>query len=308
MSNHTTSLILAAIASFFLPGRALSQTVVVPPLERPGFYSTLSPKTDYAEEHLRGPSFGAPRGGLKAPAKAPLMVTFGDLITSPGPFLSRLPAEPFRCLVLNGTTIQDKDMAQVARLKNLRRLELNNTDITDKGLAQIASLTQLEYLDVSHTKINGTFLAKLSGLKQLRALKMHGNNIDTTSLVALKQFNKLALLFVSQCHLRNPDLKMIGENHELTDLAIGEDPLISDKGMPELKPLHKLASLNVAETQVTSRGLLTLKGLPITDIKVTPTALTAAERNNLQKVFPRLSFRFDDSRNKSLTIYKEMFE
>jgi internalin A len=199
-------------------------------------------------------------------------------------------------------------MAVLARFKGLRRLELRNTDITDKGLAKLAPLTELEYLIVSHTKVDGTALANLTTLKQLKRLDISSVDLVPASLVALKQFDKLRDLSLSQCHLRNPDLRPVGLCPSISSLDISDDPLISDKGMIELKPLKKLTFLNISGTVITSKGLQSLKGLPLERIKIRPKDFPAAVKNDISKALPGVKFLDDNFLDESLKVYKEVFQ
>jgi hypothetical protein len=57
--------------------------------------------------------------------------------------------EELASLNLSGATLTDTDLAQVARLSNLRSLSLNNTQITDAGLLHISKLDALCDLNLS---------------------------------------------------------------------------------------------------------------------------------------------------------------
>lgn len=236
------------------------------------------------------------------------MLFYGDVFNSPAPLLKTLPPASFKCLILNCTTIQDEDMAILTRFKGLRRLELRNTDISDKGLAKLAPLTELECLIVSHTKMNGTALANLTTLKQLKRLDMASLDLVPASLITLKQFEKLRVLLISQCHLRNPDLQPVSLCPNITYLDVSDDPLISDKGMLEIKPLKKLTYLNLTGTVVTAKGILSLKGIPLERIKVRTKDLGATAKSDISKAFPGINVLNDDSLDESLKIYKEVFQ
>ena len=73
-------------------------------------------------------------------------------------------------LDLAGVTLTDADLANVAGLKNLKRLSLARTAVSDAGLAHVKGLAQLETLNLFQTKVTDAGLAQLSGLKNLKRL------------------------------------------------------------------------------------------------------------------------------------------
>lgn len=90
-------------------------------------------------------------------------------------------------LDLSGVTLTDADLANVAGLKNLRRLNLARTAVTDAGLAHLKGLAQIESLNLFQTKITDAGLAQLSGLKNLKRLYVFESKVTEA---AAKNFEK----------------------------------------------------------------------------------------------------------------------
>lgn len=66
---------------------------------------------------------------------------------------------------LNGTNVQDEDMAMLVSLPGLEGLDISNTGITDAGLAPLAALRHLGYVNADQTRLTESGVAKLKSLR-----------------------------------------------------------------------------------------------------------------------------------------------
>ena len=89
-------------------------------------------------------------------------------------------------LKMAGTNINDRDMAVIAQLENLRWLNLQNTSITDKGLASVQTLVHLQYLNLVGTKVTVQGVLQLKRLKSLHSLYLYRTNISRAEWPALQ--------------------------------------------------------------------------------------------------------------------------
>lgn len=107
-----------------------------------------------------------------------LSVSFtGKKQINPGDFeLLKAIALQLVSLNLGRTLIADDDIAQLAALKNLRRLHLDHTGITDKGLDKIPS-DVLVYLNLVGTQVTNAGVKTLARLKSLKELYIFDTRI-----------------------------------------------------------------------------------------------------------------------------------
>ena len=96
-----------------------------------------------------------------------------------------------------GTPGTDRDMARVAKLRQLRVLTVRDGLVTDAGLAQIAGLTQLEELDLRGTQITDAGLVHLKQLPRLRRLRLDRTKVTDAGLMHLEQLPALKELDLS---------------------------------------------------------------------------------------------------------------
>ena len=90
-------------------------------------------------------------------------------------------------LNLAGSKVTDAGLANVAKLKNLRRLHLEKTAVTDAGLAHLKDLTGLEYLNLYGTAVTDAGLAHLANMKNLRSLYLWQTKVTPEGAANLKK-------------------------------------------------------------------------------------------------------------------------
>lgn len=222
--------------------------------------------------------------------------------------LGALPADSVLCLDLSNTLVSDDDLKLVARFHNLRRLDLDNTDISDAGIKHLASLTKLEALNLNKTRCNGSYLSALAGLKNLRFLRIGKSDIDRSVLPNLGAFGKLTCLDVSQVQLRNEDMGVLKCFPDLQKLFIDDNPLLSDKMLPNLVGLKHLDSLSFKNTQITAKGLSKCKALPLEYIRFNAEQISSAGQHEIRANFPKSRLIVEEFKAKALNIYKELTE
>jgi beta-lactamase regulating signal transducer with metallopeptidase domain/Leucine-rich repeat (LRR) protein len=181
-------------------------------------------------------------------------------------------------LDLEGSSIRDRGMAYIDRLKSLEYLRLPN-NITDKCLPAVSKLPHLKGLYFKNTRVTNNGLRAISKMKTLEELELGGRNLDDECLEHITGLPKLGYLML--CgeytgsgfkHLRKiPTLKIVNlENNpqnsdaglehvaalpNLENLTLRNNPLISDKGMAFLARSRSLKKLEISKTQVTARGV-----------------------------------------------------
>ncbi|MCL6503232.1 MAG: trypsin-like peptidase domain-containing protein, partial [Pirellulales bacterium] len=130
---------------------------------------------------------------------------------------------------LTDTPTSDADLAQLARLANLRELYLNRTLITDVGMERLAECSTLEVLAAAGTQTTGRGLAALAKLPRLQRLSLSldftadtlrgaqlppalahlqlvGARVTEGGMEHLQSATHLVSLDLSGCNLRQADL------------------------------------------------------------------------------------------------------
>ncbi len=139
-----------------------------------------------------------------------------------------------RALQLEGSTVSDVDLKDVARLESLQTLAINSPDVTDRGVEDLAALKNLRALNLIQARVTDTGLKRLAALANLEVLWIHGGHVTDAALKDLSRLTRLRALCVS-----------------------GDQ--ITDAGIPDLAALRTLRYLTLAETRVTKAGMDELK-------------------------------------------------
>ncbi|PWJ56624.1 cytochrome c [Dyadobacter jejuensis] len=93
-------------------------------------------------------------------------------------------ADQVAWLKLGRTSLSDKGVAQISKLKNLNKLHLEYTGITDAGLAGIKALPKLEYINLVGTKVSDQGIKSAVEMKRLRSLYVWQTEV-TDSVIKL---------------------------------------------------------------------------------------------------------------------------
>ncbi len=154
-----------------------------------------------------------------------------------GSFLSSLDsAKTMGTLVIRRTACEDRHLAHLKKLPELRTLLFSESPIGDEGLRHIGAVSQLEILHLTGTKITGSGLAHLKGLAGLELLLLDDTDVSDEGLAHLAGLTRLVNLSLRK-----------------TAIASG--------GLIHLKDLVRLKTLNLKEAGVTDDGLRHLAGL-----------------------------------------------
>lgn len=90
-------------------------------------------------------------------------------------------------LNLSGADIDDNDLKDIGRLKNISRLNLNNTAVSDEGIAALATLSNLQYLNLTGTQVSAKGLSSIAGLKKLKSIYLYRSKVSPSDWPALQK-------------------------------------------------------------------------------------------------------------------------
>ena len=103
--------------------------------------------------------------------------------------LRRAPADPAARAMLDSLrgAVTDQGIAELEKLRSLKRLTLSYTKCGDEGLKRLRDLAQLEYLDLSRTAVTDAGLVHLVELTNLRVLDLRFTEVTYGGVMKLQQ-------------------------------------------------------------------------------------------------------------------------
>ena len=175
--------------------------------------------------------------------------------------LTRLAADDLYEIALAGRA-DDRALAPLVHLTGLRSLDLTGTTITDRGLAEVARLRSLKWLALPEG-ITEEALVHLAGLPKLEGLLLAGKGLTGPGLVQLRRIPTLRVLSLNgQSALQDAALAPLAELPRLESLSLNGASRISDAGVDLLVRSPSLRKLDLFGTQVTPQGVARLAKLP----------------------------------------------
>jgi uncharacterized membrane protein/mono/diheme cytochrome c family protein len=82
--------------------------------------------------------------------------------------------------------VDNKAMASIGELKNLRKLSLSGASINDSAIVHLLKLSDLESLNLQGTGVTTDGLMQLSPLKKLHSLYLYDTKVDSGSISSLR--------------------------------------------------------------------------------------------------------------------------
>ncbi|MBN1505775.1 MAG: hypothetical protein JW955_02960 [Sedimentisphaerales bacterium] len=157
--------------------------------------------------------------------------------------------------------VTDRSMVHVAQLSSLKRLYFPGTaKVTNAGLQHISKLTSLEELYLGQG-IGDAGLAHLRGLPRLTYLAVYGPGFTDAGMVCVKAIPSLRIFSVHEGYSRIGDagLAHIAELPNLELLCLHAMQGVTDAGIVHLTKMRSLRKLEIGGSQVTDKGLSSLK-------------------------------------------------
>ena len=98
-------------------------------------------------------------------------------------------------LSIDGTKIDDANVAHLAKLPNLRSLSLNDTQVSDAALAHLKKIPKLREIYLNYTKISNAGLRQIQEFANLEHLSIYGIVNDEEGIAILENFTNLNTLY-----------------------------------------------------------------------------------------------------------------
>jgi Leucine-rich repeat (LRR) protein len=187
-------------------------------------------------------------------------------------------------LSLHSTRVSDAGLEHLRALTNLAHLYLDGTQVTDAGLEHLKGLTNLTELSLLYTRVTDAGLGHLKALTKLTSLHL-STQVSDAGLGHLKALTKLTGLYLGGTQVTDAGLEHLKGLTSLTWLYLPRTR-VSDAGLVHLKGLNKLTFLDLDDTRVSDAGLRDLVNLPLHDIKLDHSRVSARGFANLRSAFP----------------------
>jgi hypothetical protein len=163
-----------------------------------------------------------------------------------------------RYLQLDIVGMTDASLPRLAAFPRLKALSLSKASVTDRGARFLANLTDLEVLELRNTRISDRGLAALSELAHLKYLGLSGTEITDEGLQHLRTLVDLETLEVSDTEVHGPGLAALASLPKLTRVRFRKNP-VKDEDLHYFADLPELESLDLEQTLVTDVGIKTLR-------------------------------------------------
>ena len=193
---------------------------------------------------------------------------------------------------LTNVNIQDKGLARLDSLTQLKELRLAQSKVTGSSLAPFVNLRSL---DLSYSQVNDEGLQSLEGMKNLQRLLLQDTLVTDAGLRHLKDLTRLEELDLHGCRISGAGLAHLRGLTQLRKLNL-LGATITDEGLDALSAMRGLQELNLYRSRVTNAGIEKLKSkkrLLSVDLRYTP--VTRAGVNALRAVLPECHIVFLDS-------------
>jgi hypothetical protein len=180
----------------------------------------------------------------------------------------------------------DRALSYVGHLKGLVELSLDRSEATDKGAMHAAELPNLQRITAQQAALEGKCFKQFAALKQLQSLNLPRNCLKDENLQYLGLLPQLKCLSISHCGISDAGVKYLANCKNLMTLNLENNPKITDQSIKYLLSLKKLRYLRIADTSITAKGVLPLKGLPLIWLNLPSKNISPSQLKDIQKAMP----------------------
>jgi Leucine-rich repeat (LRR) protein len=225
-------------------------------------------------------------------ASSCLAATDPQWITEAGGVVTRDSAGQITGVDLRSSWATDSDLAELARLPELRKLDLSLSRISDRGLRGLRAAPKIEELNLYFAEqVTDEGMSIVKGWKHLKKLNVRGTKITDNTLEFLASVPTLESLDIGFAEVTDVGLDRLTSLPNLRELTIAGNKL-TDVGVHLLRQLPQLTYLDIGGSQRTDSGLwfvsLTEAGVEsiatLTELKELRLAGTAVSARSIQKL------------------------
>ena len=189
-----------------------------------------------------------------------------------------------------------KQFSELSNISHIDFLDANKTELNASNVHCLNVLTRLKGLHCTENEITGVELAKLPLLAKLEEFDGgHLSNMRPVIDVFVRS-QKVKLLFVKDCGLKDDDFIEICKIKNLTVLSADFNDL-SLRGFSHIVKLSKLAELNIVQTQLGPEIIEFMPRLKnLRHMNITLDTWSVADQARLRKALPNCAIRAYRSR------------
>ena len=185
------------------------------------------------------------------------LLAYGDAILATAAEMPRL-----RQLTIRGIGTAADGLEAFAKAAHLQELHLDQVVLNDRALAAIGEMKELRKLELGGKGIvSDAVLAKLAGLPQITELSFSGSGMTDDALRQLANLRDLEILRLPDSKITGTGLAAFDNLKHLKDITLANSPF-DDDGAEALRGLPTIEWLNLAKTKITDRALDAIAALP----------------------------------------------
>jgi beta-lactamase regulating signal transducer with metallopeptidase domain/Leucine-rich repeat (LRR) protein len=194
--------------------------------------------------------------------------------------ISDMPKLEILCLHAM-SDITDNGLANLTKLRSLKKLQIGSSQVTDKGLSYLSQIKTLERLDLPQrdqriTDIGFAHLGKLPNLKILHVSRAHYADpkknkeyYTDKGLAELAKCRSLEELSIGSIGITDAGMEHIAKLTNLKMLNLFGCDNVTNAGLAKLTALKSLRNLYIHDANLSIAGLNSLKPMPnLTNLKV----------------------------------------
>lgn len=190
----------------------------------------------------------------------------------------------------------DKALPYASHFSDAMRLDISESDASDAGVDRIKTMPKLRELWAYQSSVRGECLKNIDRFPKLEYIDLSScAPFHQSDLKYLARLHDLKRLELSNSLISKDGVAVIAQLKELTFLNLSRNKAVADDCLPLLLSLKNLEHLELRETSVSAKGLLTLEHQKLKVIALSQHLFSQSDKAVLTKHFPNI-VRFEKER------------
>ncbi len=163
--------------------------------------------------------------------------------------------------------LSDAGMAEIAKVRSLKRLNVGPDRMTDKGLASLGRLESLEILELyGNSALTDDGLKALTNLGSLRYLRLGAQGSFTDrGMEHLAVLPALKVLWLDTGDVTDEGLRRLSKSRSLERLNVFWLDKITDRGVAYLRDMPQFKGFKAGQAKLTDMALADFAAMPSVD-------------------------------------------
>jgi hypothetical protein len=183
-------------------------------------------------------------------------------------------------LRLDNSAINDAGVGRLRELPALQRLYLSHTEITDASVEHLKRM-DMTTIDLSDTSLTNSAISQLKDAPRLVYLHLSGTAVSGMAFRDWRPRGRRMGLDLNRTPFTDDDLRYLVALSPFNYLSLA-DTNLTDACLPHIAKIQVDHTLDLSNTHVTAKGLLT-SGWATGDLKLSAGQFTTAEVDQLEK-------------------------